>query len=183
MEDTREEAEGLSNKCLLQDMGGHRYRAHDLLLEFVKIKINQMMERATQRQAQYLRRLDVVNGYANSEHGAGDQGFFFLAALLWRSVEKLSGNLELEVASYPSFKSGGVGIICDERRGGTFVLAYRTSLRAPGKVGVRLLLSVLVMISLKRLGKGVSVHALGQRLSFTSHAPLDVSEPLLSGVS
>ena len=102
MEGTREEAEALSNKCLLQDMGGGRYRVHDLLLEFVKVKIkaeDKLAKRATERQAQHLSRLDVVDGYENAEHGAGDQGLYVLAAL-WRSVETLSGDLGLEVASY-----------------------------------------------------------------------------------
>lgn len=43
-------------------------------------------------------RLDVVKGYGDPEHGAGNQGLFVLGAL-WRSVEKLSGDLGLEVSS------------------------------------------------------------------------------------
>eukprot|EP00903_Cladosiphon_okamuranus_P006980 g6793.t1 len=66
MEGTREEAEGLVRKSLLQDMGGGRYRVHDLVLEFVKIKIKadaDMVGEATASQAQYLARLDVVESY------------------------------------------------------------------------------------------------------------------------
>ena len=99
---TREEAEGLVSKCLLQDMGRDGYRVHDLILEFVKIKMKadaEMLKKATALQAQYLRRLDVLKSYGDPEHGAGRQGLFFLDAL-WRSVEKLSGNFGLEVASY-----------------------------------------------------------------------------------
>lgn len=102
VEGARDEAKGLASKCLVQDMGGDRYRVHDLLLEFVTIKIKaevEMVKEATTLQAQYLRRLDVVEGYDNPEHGAGDQGLLFLDAL-WRSVEKLSGDSELEIASY-----------------------------------------------------------------------------------
>lgn len=101
-EGARDEAEGLASKCLLQDMGDGRYRVHDLLLEFVTIKIKaevEIVKDATTLQAQYLGRLDVLFGYENPEHGAGDQGLFFLDAL-WRSVEKLSGDSELEIASY-----------------------------------------------------------------------------------
>lgn len=90
------------SKSLLQGVGGGGYRVHDLLLEFVKIGIKSdvdLLEDATERQAQYLRRLDVVKRYESLENGAGSQGFFFLAAL-WRSVEELSGDRNLEIASY-----------------------------------------------------------------------------------
>ncbi|CAN0477263.1 unnamed protein product, partial [Ectocarpus sp. 12 AP-2014] len=36
---TREEAEHLVTKCLLQDVGGGGYRVHDLVLDFVKVTI------------------------------------------------------------------------------------------------------------------------------------------------
>lgn len=101
-EGTREEAYGLVSKCLLQDVGGGGYRVHDLVLDFMKIKIKadaEMAEGASALQAQYLARLDVVESYTNPGHGAGNQGFFVLGAL-WRSVEKLSGDPRLEVASY-----------------------------------------------------------------------------------
>ncbi|CAM9716370.1 unnamed protein product, partial [Hapterophycus canaliculatus] len=101
-EGTREEALGLVSKCLLQDTGGGRYRVHDLVLEFMKIKIKadtEMISQATTLQAQYLGRLDVVKIYGSPEHGAGDQGFLVLDAL-WRSVEELSGDPGLEVKSY-----------------------------------------------------------------------------------
>ncbi|CAN0265689.1 unnamed protein product, partial [Ectocarpus fasciculatus] len=82
--------------------GGDGYRVHDLVLDFLKIKITadaEMVGEATSLQGQYLGRLDVVKHYYNPEHGAGDQGLFVLDAL-WRSVENLSGNPGLEVASY-----------------------------------------------------------------------------------
>ena len=99
---TREEAEGLVSKCLLQDMGRSGYRVHDLILEFVKIKIKadaEMLKKATALQAQYLGRLDVLKSYGDPEHGAGSQGFYVLDAL-WRSVEQLSGDPRLEIVSY-----------------------------------------------------------------------------------
>ena len=102
MTGTREEAEGLVDKCLLQDMGGGGYRVHDLVLDFVKIKIKadvEMTEEAKTLQAHFLGRLDVLDSYDNPAHGAGNHGLFVLDAL-WRSVEELSGDLELEVASY-----------------------------------------------------------------------------------
>ncbi|CAN0347940.1 unnamed protein product, partial [Pylaiella littoralis] len=98
----RDEAECLVSKCLLQDMGGGGHRVHDLVLEFVTSRIKadvEVAEEAIMLQAQYLARADVVEGYRNPEHGAGEQGLFFLDAL-WRSVEKLSGDSELEVRSY-----------------------------------------------------------------------------------
>lgn len=97
-EGTREEADGLVGKCLLQGVGDG-YRVHDLVLDFLKIKIKadaEMMGKATARQAQYLSRLDVVKSYAKSEH---EQGLFVLGTL-WRSVEKLSEDRGLEVVSY-----------------------------------------------------------------------------------
>ncbi|CAN0194893.1 unnamed protein product, partial [Ectocarpus fasciculatus] len=102
VEGTRDEAEGLVSKSLLQAVGGGGYRVHDLVLEFAKTSIRaeeETVEKATALQAQYLGRLDVLKSYRDPEHGAGDQGLFFLDAL-WRSVEKLSGDPELEVASY-----------------------------------------------------------------------------------
>ena len=102
VEGTREEAEGLVSMCLLQDMGAGGYRVHDLLLEFVKVRIKAedgMVIRAAGRQAEYLGRLDVVAGYEKPEHGAGKQGLYVLAAL-WRSVEELSGFRDLETAFY-----------------------------------------------------------------------------------
>lgn len=101
-EGTREEAKGLVSKCLLQDVGGGGYRVHDLVLKFLKIKIKadtEMVAKAKELQAQYLGRLDVVKGYGDPEHGAGNRGLFVLDAL-WRSLEKLSGDPGLEVASY-----------------------------------------------------------------------------------
>eukprot|EP00752_Nemacystus_decipiens_P013900 g12339.t1 len=99
---TREEAEGLVSKCLLQDVGGGGYRVHDLVLDFVKVKIKadvEMVKKATTLQAHFLARLDVLQGYENPEHGAGNQGLFMLGTL-WRSVEQLCGDPQLEVASY-----------------------------------------------------------------------------------
>ncbi|CAM9138218.1 unnamed protein product, partial [Ectocarpus sp. 13 AM-2016] len=101
-EGTRDEAEGLVSKCLLHAVGGGGYRVHDLVLEFAKTSIRaeeETVKKATALQAQYLGRLDVLESYRDPEHGAGRQGLFFLDAL-WRSVEKLSGDPELEVASY-----------------------------------------------------------------------------------
>lgn len=89
-------------KCLLQDVGVGGYRVHDLVLDFVKIKIKadgEMVKKATTLQAHFLGRLDVLKGYESPEHGAGNQGLFVLDAL-WRSAEQLSGDPKLEVVSY-----------------------------------------------------------------------------------
>lgn len=110
MEGAREEAEGLARKCLLQDVGGDRYRVHDLLLEFVTTKIKadvEMMEAATALQARYLARVDVVEGYETPEHGAGIPGLFILGTL-WRSAETLSGNSELECLIPRQSRGAGV---------------------------------------------------------------------------
>eukprot|EP00903_Cladosiphon_okamuranus_P011715 g11018.t1 len=97
-----EEADGLMSKSLLQDIGGGAYRVHDLVLEFVKIRIKidaEMMGETTAQQAQYLARLDVVEIFEETEHGAGHQAILVLDAL-WRSVEELSGDHGLEAALY-----------------------------------------------------------------------------------
>ena len=97
---TKEEAEGLVLKSLLQDVGGGGYRVHDLVLKYLRTKIDgERVNRAKTLQAKYLGRLDVLTSYGDPKHGLGGQGLFFLDAL-WRSVEKLSGDPALEVASY-----------------------------------------------------------------------------------
>lgn len=101
-EGAREEADGLTSKSLLQDVGGVGYRVHDLVLDFVKIKIKadvEMVKKVTALQAHFLGRLDVLKSYKHPEHGAGNQGLFVLDSL-WRSVEKLAQDPGLEVASY-----------------------------------------------------------------------------------
>lgn len=107
-EGTREEAERLVSKCLLQDLGGGVYRTHDLVLEFLKVKIKADADKAKQTallQAQYLRRLDVVKGYRSWKHGAVGQDLLTLAAL-WRSAEELSGDHDLQLASYRASLEG-----------------------------------------------------------------------------
>lgn len=92
----------MSSKSLLQAVGGGGYRVHDLVLDFMKVRIKAdtvMLGKATELQAHYLARLHVVKSYDEPEHGAGNQGLFVLGAL-WRSVEELSGDQDLEVASY-----------------------------------------------------------------------------------
>lgn len=101
-EGTRDEARGLVSKCLLQDVGGGGYRVHDLVLDFVKLKIKadaEMAGKATALQAQHLGRLDVAKSYCDFEVEAGLHHLFILATL-WRSVEQLSGDPGLEVAAY-----------------------------------------------------------------------------------
>ncbi|CAM9419423.1 unnamed protein product [Scytosiphon promiscuus] len=102
VKDVEEEAEGLVSKCLLQEVGGSGYGVHDLLLEYVKTKINadgERVKQATALQAQYLGRLDVVESHGDPKRGAGNQGYLALYAL-WRAVEKLSGDPQLEISSY-----------------------------------------------------------------------------------
>lgn len=102
VEGTREEADGLVSKCLLQRVGDDGYRVHDLVLEAMKLNVKadtDMVKNATALQAQYLNRLEVVEGYGDPKHGAGKCGLFFLDAL-WRAVEELSGDHQLEVESY-----------------------------------------------------------------------------------
>ncbi|CAM9419352.1 unnamed protein product [Scytosiphon promiscuus] len=102
LQGAEEEAESFVGKCLLQDAGGGAYRVHDLLLEYVKVKIKadgERVKKAAKLQAWYLGRLDVVRGYEDPEQGAGGKGLFALDAL-WRSAEALSGDPGLQVASY-----------------------------------------------------------------------------------
>lgn len=86
--------------CLLQHVGGVGYRVHDLVLEFLRDNIKaDVANKSTALQAAYLRRLDVLEGYRDPKHGAGNQGLFVLDCF-WRAVEKLSGDPGLAVASY-----------------------------------------------------------------------------------
>ena len=102
VEGTRDDAQGLVSKSLLQDVGDGSYRMHDHVLKFAKIEIKvdeETTRAATSLQAQYLGRLDVLRNFTDPEHGAGHQGLLHLAAL-WRSVEELSSDTGLQAASY-----------------------------------------------------------------------------------
>ena len=98
---TREEAEGLVNKCLLQEVdGGDQYRVHDLLVEFLRFKIRQdagMVKLATVRQAQYLARLDFIRSCLVK---LGTCTHCPSVSASWRILEWLSGDNELEAVSY-----------------------------------------------------------------------------------
>lgn len=98
-QDAQVVAKGLAGRSLvfLKQDG---YRVHDLILDFAKLQIltkPPLVKYATSRQARYLGRLAVVRGYAGT--GEYQEGFHALAAL-WRSVEGLSGDEELEVKTY-----------------------------------------------------------------------------------
>eukprot|EP00752_Nemacystus_decipiens_P011090 g9854.t1 len=99
-EGTQEAADGLVHVCLLQKVEDVGYRVHDLVLEFLRdiIKVD-VVDKAIALQVAYLRRLDVLEGYRDPKHGAGNQGLFVLDRF-WRSVEELSEEPGLEVASY-----------------------------------------------------------------------------------
>ncbi|CBN79677.1 NB-ARC and TPR repeat-containing protein [Ectocarpus siliculosus] len=78
----------------------HAYYLHDLVLDFAKDELRKLKERVrlvTCRQAQYLGRMSVVKDYAKAGEVMG--GFYALMAL-WRSVEDLSGDNQLEASTY-----------------------------------------------------------------------------------
>ena len=84
------------DRCLLQDMTGG-YRLHDLVLEYLQLTIKMdsgdLVEKATLRQARYLGRLNVFNGYAAVGQHARTGGLFALIAL-WNSVKKLNETVD-----------------------------------------------------------------------------------------
>ena len=101
LEDARVSANDLVDRSLLQMRGDH-YLVHDLVLRFVKTNVEGMArEAAISRQARYLGRLDVLLGYVDRAHIAGNQDLFALD-YLWRSLEELSADPQLEIASYTS---------------------------------------------------------------------------------
>lgn len=86
----------MSRLARMQAQGFTYYSVHDLLLDFAKNAIDpETKEVATSRQAQYLGRLDVLKGFHDG------RGYLSLMAL-WRSLEDLSGDKELEVKTYES---------------------------------------------------------------------------------
>ena len=77
---------------------------HEMLLDFVKGELElegngTLKQDSIAHQAQYLRRVDVVLRYHDPTFRAGIPGFSSLGSL-WRSLEELSGNPELEATSY-----------------------------------------------------------------------------------
>lgn len=79
---------------------GDGYAVHDLVLDFAKFKIagfDSIRENVISRQAQYLGRLDVIRAYAKGRKDGA--GFLWLIAL-WRSLEELHGDIELEEKTY-----------------------------------------------------------------------------------
>lgn len=99
--DAKAVAKGLERKSLLQVVG-QGYHMHDVLLDFAKVTIEgfrNIKAIATQRQAQYLGRLKALR--ACVENGATGPPFYLLLSL-WRSLEELSGDNQLEVRTYTS---------------------------------------------------------------------------------
>lgn len=96
--ETRDEAQGLMSRSLLQAVDGEGYRIHDLLLDFARDRVKPaLLELSTKCQARYLSRLDVVRGYA--DESSTTTGFYTLM-VLWRSAEELSDNPLLQVEAY-----------------------------------------------------------------------------------
>lgn len=70
------------------------------MLDFAKDKLRKLrgkVQLVTSRQAQYLGTVSVLEGYARA--GEVLRGFYALMAL-WKSVEDLSGDQQLEVGTY-----------------------------------------------------------------------------------
>lgn len=92
--------DGLVARCLLQRRVVDLYFVHDLLLDYVKAKIEKseaIKDAATSRQTQYLGKLDVLSGYSVDRGSL--EGFYSLVGL-WKSLAELSGNEHLEVEAY-----------------------------------------------------------------------------------
>lgn len=76
------------------------YYLHDLVLDFAKDELSKLrgkVQLVTSRQAQYLGTISVLEGYARA--GLVSRGFYDLMAL-WKSVEDLSGDEQMEVRTY-----------------------------------------------------------------------------------
>ena len=116
LEDARLAAKDLQSRSLLQKRGND-YAVHDLLLNFVKVTIEEfeaIKKIATSRQAGYLGRLDVLSGYLTW----GKNGDLYSLVALWRSLEELSGDTQLEENTYKSSlevveRSGVASLVAD----------------------------------------------------------------------
>ena len=96
----------LADRCLLQDIGGG-YRLHDLVLEYLQLTITMyggdLAEKAASRQARYLGRLGVFNGYAARGQNVITGGLYCLIAL-WSSVSKLDEKVDAGACYAESLK-------------------------------------------------------------------------------
>lgn len=94
-------AEFLAQNALLREVEGFFY-VPDLLLDFIKMKcrsegMHSLVEDAVRRQAKYLSQPSVVREFEENE-GLGTN--LYSLTRLWRSLEELSGNDQLEVETY-----------------------------------------------------------------------------------
>lgn len=87
-------------RSLLQVRGGDAYVIHDLLLDFIRTRIEDYAETkntAASRQAEYLGRLDVLQTY--SARGEVNGGYYSLTSL-WRLLEEITGDTDLVLTTY-----------------------------------------------------------------------------------
>ena len=101
IEGAKKEVEFLVDNALLHEVDGSFY-VHDLLLDFIKLKctskgMRRLVEDSVLRQTQYLGRLSVVLEFYVSESLSTNR---YALIRLWRSLEELSGNKQLEVETY-----------------------------------------------------------------------------------
>ena len=95
----RREAEFLVNNALLLKVGDS-FRVHDLLLDFIKLECRSrqgLVNDAVRRQAHFLGRLPVLRDFDGND---GLNANYYALIRLWRSLEELSGNKQLEVETY-----------------------------------------------------------------------------------
>ena len=95
----RRGAEFLAHNALLHEVEGS-FRVHDLLLDFIKLECRNrqdLVEDAVRRQTQFLGRLAVVRSFGQNE---GMSTNLYALISLWRSLEDLSSNKQLDVQTY-----------------------------------------------------------------------------------
>lgn len=95
----REEALFFVSRCLLHS-AGDEYGMHDLLRDFATSRIDSKTRAvACDRQANFLRSLDLLSTFAND--GESAEGLYTLMAL-WRSVNELGGGATRHIGAYSS---------------------------------------------------------------------------------
>ena len=93
-------ADILVDRCLLQPVsGGIEYALDDLVLDCLQLTIrldDQLARQASSRQALFLGRADVLQGYAAGGGDTVTNGGMYALVALWNSAKKLDETLSVE---------------------------------------------------------------------------------------